>query len=59
MDISRSNRRLEIGAIREGVFRRHMLVRDGYIRDSVYYGITDLDWPGVKRLLENKLAAKS
>ena len=57
---TQSQRAMErIGAIREGVFRRHMLVRDGYVRDSVYYGITDLDWPGVKRLLENKLAAKS
>lgn len=57
---TQSQRAMErIGAIREGVFRRHMLVRDGYVRDSVYYGITDLDWPGVKRLLENKLAARS
>lgn len=55
---TQSQRAMErIGAIREGVFRRHMIVRDGYIRDSVYYGITDFDWPGVKRLLEAKLTA--
>jgi RimJ/RimL family protein N-acetyltransferase len=54
---SQSQRALEkIGAVREGVFRRHMVVRDGFVRDSVYYGITDIDWPGVKRRLEERLA---
>ena len=55
---TRSQRAIEkLGAIREGVLRRHMVVRDGYVRDSVYYGITDLDWPGVKRRLEGRLMA--
>jgi hypothetical protein len=27
------------------------------VRDSVYYGITDVDWPGVKRRLQERLAA--
>ncbi len=53
---TQSQRAMErIGAVREGVLRRHMLVKDGYVRDSVYYGITDLDWPGVRRKLEAKL----
>lgn len=53
---TQSQRALEgIGAVREGVLRRHMLVRDGYVRDSVYYGITDEDWPRVRRLLEDRL----
>jgi len=56
---TQSQRALEkLGAIREGVLRRHMVVRDGYVRDSVYYGITDLDWPGVKRRLEERLMAE-
>jgi RimJ/RimL family protein N-acetyltransferase len=55
---TQSQRALEkLGAIREGVLRRHMVVRDGYVRDSVYYGITDMDWPGVKRRLQERLAA--
>ncbi|WP_309669890.1 GNAT family protein [Gemmatimonas sp.] len=55
---TQSQRALEkLGAIREGVLRRHMVVRDGYVRDSVYYGITDVDWPGVKRRLLERLAA--
>ena len=53
---TQSQRAMErLGAVREGVLRRHMLVRDGFVRDSVYYGITDLDWPGVKRRLEERL----
>ncbi len=55
---TQSQRALEkLGAIREGVLRRHMVVRDGFVRDSVYYGITDLDWPGVKRRLQERLVA--
>jgi RimJ/RimL family protein N-acetyltransferase len=57
---TQSQRALEkLGAIREGVLRRHMIVRDGYVRDSVYYGITDLDWPGVKRRLEERFMANA
>ncbi len=44
-----------IGARCEGTLRRHMVVRDGFVRDSVYYGITDDDWPQVKTLLQNRL----
>jgi len=55
---TQSQRALEkLGAIREGVLRRHMVVRDGFVRDSVYYGITDVDWPGVKRRLWERLVA--
>jgi N-acetyltransferase len=55
---TQSQRAMEkIGAVREGVLRRHMVVRDGFVRDSVYYGITDIDWPSVKRLLEERLLA--
>lgn len=53
---TQSQRAMErIGAVREGVFRRHMLLRDDVVRDSVYYGITDEDWPRVRRLLTEKL----
>lgn len=52
----RSLRALErIGAIKEGILRQHMVVLDGYIRDSVYYSILDSEWPGVKARLEEKL----
>ncbi|QJR38245.1 GNAT family N-acetyltransferase [Gemmatimonas groenlandica] len=55
---TQSQRALEkLGAIREGVLRRHMVVRDGFVRDSVYYGITDADWPSVKERLQERLSA--
>lgn len=33
-----------IGATYEGLFRQHMVVREGRVRDTVYYSITDIDW---------------
>jgi RimJ/RimL family protein N-acetyltransferase len=46
-----------IGAQFEGVFRSHMLVRDGVIRDSAYYSITAADWPAVQGALRARLAS--
>ena len=52
-----SQRAIErIGAQREGTFRNHMIVRDGYVRDSVFYSIIDREWPAVKARLERMLA---
>jgi RimJ/RimL family protein N-acetyltransferase len=42
----------------EGIFRKHMLVRDGAVRDSAYYAITDDAWPAVKTNLERRLQAR-
>lgn len=42
----------------EGVFVKHMLVRDGAVRDSAYYAITDDEWPAVRANLERRLAAR-
>ena len=33
-----------IGGMFEGVFRQHMVVREGRVRDTAYYSITDIDW---------------
>jgi N-acetyltransferase len=43
-----------LGAVREGVLRRHMNVR-GYQRDTVYYSILDDEWPAVKARLRARL----
>ena len=52
----RSLRAIErIGAVKEGVLRKHMILQDGYIRDSVIYSILDDEWPAVKRRLEERL----
>ena len=52
----RSQRAIErLGAVREGVLRDHMIMPDGHIRSSVYYGILASEWPGVKARLEERL----
>jgi N-acetyltransferase len=55
----RSQRAIErIGAMREGVLRRHRVCWDGTVRDSVYYGVTDQDWPEVAARLAALTAAR-
>ncbi len=55
----RSQRAIEaLGAKQEGVLRRHQVAGDGYVRDTVVYSITDLDWPIIKRRLTEKLVRK-
>jgi len=41
-----------LGAVREGVLRKHKIVRDGFLRDSVMFSIIDDEWPAVKTRLE-------
>ncbi|MBI1744246.1 GNAT family N-acetyltransferase [Candidatus Acetothermia bacterium] len=56
----RSQRAIErIGAVKEGILRHHMVMPDGYIRDSVYYSVIDTEWPRVKEYLEEKMASYS
>lgn len=43
----------------EGVFRKHMLVRGGEVRDSAWYAVTDEDWPEVKAALSERVAARA
>jgi RimJ/RimL family protein N-acetyltransferase len=46
---------LRIGAREEGIFRHHMVMPSGRIRDTVYFSIIDDDWPAVKARLEEWL----
>ncbi len=46
-----------LGAVREGVLRKHMLSQHGFVRDSVMFSVTDDEWPAVKARLEGLLAA--
>jgi N-acetyltransferase len=46
---------LRIGAKEEGTFRNHMVVQEGRLRHTVYFSITDSEWPEVKKSLEQKL----
>ncbi len=52
----RSQRAIErLGAVKEGVLRKHMIIHDGYVRDTVMYSIIDTEWPAVKERLEGFL----
>ena len=46
---------LKLGATQEGIFRKHMIMPDGHVRDSVFFSIVDTDWPVVKAGLEKRL----
>jgi RimJ/RimL family protein N-acetyltransferase len=43
---------LGIGAQFEGIFRNHMVMPDGRMRDSAYYSVIDSEWPDVRAALE-------
>ena len=45
-----------IGATFEGVFRNHMIMPDGSIRDSAYFSVIAEEWPAVKAGLRAGLA---
>ncbi|HZH98960.1 MAG TPA: GNAT family protein [Fimbriimonadaceae bacterium] len=51
-----SQRAIEaIGAKRDGVIRRHMVRKDGSLRDTVMYSILREEWPDVQKHLHLKL----
>ena len=47
----------KLGAVREGVLRRHKITHTGRVRDTVMFSITDEDWPAVRGRLDARLAA--
>ena len=52
----RSQKAIErIGAVKEGVLRNHMILPDGRYRHSVFYSILDIEWPSVKKNLEEMM----
>ena len=46
---------LRLGAKQEGILRKHLILPNGRIRDSVLFSITDDEWPGVKQSLVTRL----
>lgn len=47
----------KLGAVREGVLRKHRILQDGFVRDTVYFGITRADWPAVRQRLTARVGA--
>ena len=51
-----SQRAIErLGAVKEGVLRKHKTYPNGYVRDSVMYSVTIDEWPDVKARLQSFL----
>lgn len=46
-----------LGAVREGLLRRYQRRRDGSVRDTVLFSITDDEWPVVRARLRARLEA--
>lgn len=44
-----------IGATEEGIFRNHMVMPDGRIRDTVYFSIIREEWPAIRATLDARL----
>lgn len=48
---------LRIGAREEGTLRSHMVMRDGFVRNSVIYSIISVEWPATKAALQAAINA--
>src|SRR5262249_26078082 len=45
-----------LGAVEEGVFRHHLVLPDGRLRDTVCYSILRDEWPSVRANLRDRLS---
>ena len=50
---------LRIGAKEEGTLRRHLVTWTGRVRDTVYFGILDSEWPEARAKLEGRLCSRT
>ena len=56
----RSQRAMErLGFAREGTLRAHIVMPDGFLRDSVIYSVIASEWPEIKGRLETRIAELS
>lgn len=46
---------LKLGAIKEGILRKHAVVYSGRIRDTVVFSVTVDDWPAIRERLCQRL----
>jgi RimJ/RimL family protein N-acetyltransferase len=47
-NVQSRNALARLGAVEEGILRKHMVMPDGSERDSVYFSILDDEWPAIK-----------
>lgn len=46
----------KLGAVREGVMRRHKITWTGHLRDTVVFSVIDTEWPAVRTALDERLS---
>lgn len=46
-----------LGAVREGVLRKHLVVQHGFVRDTIQFSILAEEWPAVRDRLDRRLEA--
>ena len=51
LNIKSQNAMFKIGALKEGVFRNHMIIHDGTIRHSHFFSFIKEEWPGIKQTI--------
>ena len=47
---------LKLGATEEGTLRKHMVLHDGFIRDTIYFSVVADEWPKIRDGLHNRIA---
>ena len=47
-----------LGARQEGILRKHLILPNGRVRDSVVFSIVDEEWPEVKARLSARLQTR-
>jgi RimJ/RimL family protein N-acetyltransferase len=48
----------KLGASEEGILRQHIILEDGYVRDTVVYSIVKNEWLPINLLLNKRLDSK-
>lgn len=48
-----------LGAKEEGTLRHHMVLGDGFVRDTVYFSVLSAEWPAVKAALLARLSSRA
>ncbi|MFA6045766.1 MAG: GNAT family protein [Phycisphaerales bacterium] len=48
----------KLGAVREGVLRKHKVVSDGFVRDTVMFSVIREEWPAVEAGLRRRIAGQ-
>ncbi len=48
----------KLGATKEGILRKHMIVQGDYVRDTAVFSIIKDQWPAVKDILQARLKSK-